>query len=217
MHLDSGDAIIFEPRMTGLVLLADPPNQEHLRFELKLNSRQTPRVLYWDRRGLGCVVLLSMTELMRIQTEKLGPDALAISTDELQERLESSRREVKVALLDQSVVAGIGNIYASEILHLARVHPQARCDRLTHQQWDEIRAATHEVLEEAVRHEGSTLSDGTYRNALNTAGEYQNHHRVYDRAGETCATCGAGSVRRIVQAQRSTFYCHRCQTKRPRR
>ena len=71
-----------------------------------------------------------------------------------------------------------------------------------------------DVLNLAIRYEGSTLSDGTYRNALNQAGGYQNEHRVYDRAGQPCSTCGAGEIMRIVQAQCSTFFCARCQAKR---
>ena len=130
--------------------------------------------------------------------------------------MKGSRREIKVALLDQRTVAGIGNLYASEILHVAGVHPQQRCDRLTRSQWQLIHQATQEVLSEAIRYEGSTLSDGTYRNALNKSGSYQNHHRVYARTGEPCNSCNAGRIRRIVQAQRSTFYCPQCQTRRPR-
>ncbi len=71
-----------------------------------------------------------------------------------------------------------------------------------------------EVLETAIRYEGSTLGDGTYRNALNEQGGYQNHHRVYDRAGEVCPSCGKAKIQRIVQAQRSTFFCPRCQRRR---
>jgi formamidopyrimidine-DNA glycosylase len=71
--------------------------------------------------------------------------------------------------------------------------------------------AVRQVLLTAIRYEGSTLNDGTYRNALNQDGGYQNHHRVYDREGEICPTCGQAEIRRIVQAQRSTFYCPRCQ------
>jgi formamidopyrimidine-DNA glycosylase len=89
-----------------------------------------------------------------------------------------------------------------------------RCDRVTRVKWARIADATREVLELAIRYEGSTLGDGTYRNALNQAGGYQNHHRVYDRAGEVCPRCGGGRViRRIVQAQRSTFFCAGCQRK----
>jgi formamidopyrimidine-DNA glycosylase len=213
LRLDSGDSIVFEPRMTGLVLIADPPNLAHLRFHLKLSGGGVSDLWYWDRRGLGSVRLFSPAELDRtLGPLKLGPDALAITAEELRERLRPSRRPIKPALLDQRAVAGVGNLYASELLHRAGVHPQRRCDLLTRDQWRRIHAALREVLEEAIRYEGSTLSDGTYRNALNESGGYQNHHRVYDRAGQPCPGCQKEIVR-IVQAQRATFFCPRCQRK----
>ena len=132
----------------------------------------------------------------------------------MREQLGRSQRAIKVALLDQSKVAGIGNLYASEILHVAQVDPRQRCSRLKPIQWRRIASATREVLDEAIRHEGSTLSDGTYRNALNQTGDYQNMHRVYDRADELCPRCGELIVR-IVQSQRSTFFCRKCQRKAP--
>lgn len=213
VRLDSGDSLVIEPRMTGLVLLSDPPTKEHLRLEILLSGGT--RLLYWDRRGLGVVRLLAPAEFDRwYGPEKLGPDALTLTADLLRERLGGSRRPVKVALLDQRAVAGIGNLYASEILHLAKVHPATPCNALRRADWPRLVAATQQVLREAIRYEGSTLSDGTYRNALNESGGYQNHHRVYDRAGETCLTCEGPAVQRIVQAQRSTFFCAACQ--RPR-
>jgi formamidopyrimidine-DNA glycosylase len=217
LRLDSGERLIFEPRMTGLVLITDPPTQEHLRFRLDLAGGPIPHVWYWDRRGLGSVRLLTEQQFAnQLGAGTLGPDALALTSDELRERLVSSRRAIKVALLDQRAVAGIGNLYASEILHLAQVHPAKRCDLLTSEQWRAIHECMLQVLELAIRHEGSTLSDGTYRNALNQSGGYQNHHRVYDRAGEGCPSCGRTTIIRIVQAQRATFYCPACQTKRPK-
>lgn len=214
LRLESGDRLIFEPRMTGLVLVADPPSAEHLRFRLDIADGPIPHVWYWDRRGLGSVQLLSAREFeAKLGGGYLGPDALAISADELQTRLAKSRRAIKVALLDQQVVAGVGNLYASEILHLAGVHPAKRCDLLKAGQWQLIHQHMLEVLHLAIRYEGSTLSDGTYRNALNESGGFQNHHRVYDRAGQPCRRCN-GEILRIVQAQRATFYCPRCQTKR---
>jgi formamidopyrimidine-DNA glycosylase len=206
------EAIIIEPRMTGLVLLADPPTRDHLRFRLRL-SGQHRELLFWDRRGLGSVRLLPAAKfaaLLGDESKTLGPDALKISTQQLRERLHASKRPIKVALLDQRAIAGIGNLYASEMLHAAGIHPAARCNRLRHQQWDRLHTAMGAILNSAIQHEGSTLSDGTYRNALNQSGGYQNHHRVYDRAGQPCPTCG-GDVQRIVQAQRSTFFCPTCQ------
>jgi formamidopyrimidine-DNA glycosylase len=212
VHLDSGDAIILEPRMTGLVLVADPPTAEHLRFRCKLSGRGIGELLYWDRRGLGSVRLFSPKEFQKaFGREKVGPDALAINANEFRARLGGSRRAVKVALLDQRAVAGIGNMYASEILHVAGVHPAKHCDRVTRAQWDAITDATRLILNSAIRYEGSTLKrNGTYRNALNETGGYQNHHRVYDCDGKACPVCGC-SIVRIVQAQRSTFYCPGCQ------
>lgn len=215
LRTDDRAAIIFEPRMTGLVLLADPPTRTHLRLRLDLEGGPTPHLWYWDRRGLGNVRLLAEDELQAaLLSGRLGPDALQISDVELQAALRTSRRAIKVALLDQKAVAGIGNLYAAEILHLAGVHPERPCDRLRRPQWQRIHQALREVLQLAIQYEGSTLADGTYRNALNAPGSYQNHHRVYDREGETCRSCGKGLIRRIVQAQRATFFCPRCQRKR---
>ncbi len=216
VHLDSGDAIVLEPRMTGLVLVADPPTRDHLRFRCALSGNGARELLYWDRRGLGSVRLFSAKELeAAFGRDKLGPDALAMTGKLFRDQLGVSQRAVKVALLDQRAVAGIGNLYASEILHLAGIHPGRRCSRITRAQWQAIAEATRAVLEEAIRYEGSTLGDGTYRNALNQVGGYQNYHRVYDKAGRACPRCGDGSpIVRIVQAQRSTFYCRACQKMR---
>ena len=213
--LDSGDSIVLEPRMTGLVLLADPPTREHLRFRLAISDAPAGELLYWDRRGLGSVRLLSAEQFADVfSRERIGPDALEITAEQLQQRLHTSRRAIKVALLDQRAVAGIGNLYASEILHLAEIHPAKRCDLMRRVQWQRIHSAIGQILHAAIAHEGSTLSDGTYRNALNQQGGYQHYHQVYDRAGQPCPRCKSELVVRIVQAQRSTFFCRRCQTKK---
>ncbi|MEM9368226.1 MAG: zinc finger domain-containing protein, partial [Planctomycetota bacterium] len=171
-------------------------------------------LLVWDRRGLGTIRLLDAEDFRQQIEARLGPDALVIEADQLRERLRKSRRAIKVALLDQAVVSGIGNLYAAEILFLAGIDPRARCDRLTKTQYQRVIECTREVLREAIEHEGSTLGDGTYRNALNDPGGYQNYHRVYDRESELCRRCSDGLIRRIVQAQRSTFFCPSCQLRR---
>jgi formamidopyrimidine-DNA glycosylase len=161
------------------------------------------------------VRLLSRKQFeVQLLGNKVGPDALAISIAQMRERMATSKRAIKVALLDQRALAGVGNLYASEILHLCGIHPARRCDLLRSGQWEQIHARMREVLELAIEHEGSTLSDGTYRNALNQSGGYQSQHRVYDRAGDVCLTCSRGSILRIVQAQRATFFCPECQRKR---
>jgi formamidopyrimidine-DNA glycosylase len=183
-----------------------------LRFRIALDHRTIPEILFWDRRGLGKVALWTPQQFAeKEQDGSLGPDALTISFDAFLARFKPLQREVKVALLDQGLVAGVGNLYASEILHLARVSPKARCHRISQERWRAIYLGMKEVLELAIRYEGSTLADGTYRNTLNQDGSYQNEHRVYDRANQACRTCKQSTVRRIVQAQRSTFFCSYCQ------
>jgi len=224
LELGSGDRIVIEPRMTGLVLLADPPNVEHLRARFRLVGGSAPEIgtgaelLYWDRRGLGRLLLLSPDEFARqLGPTQLGPDALTITLEELRTRLGAGRRPVKVALLDQKILAGVGNLYAAEVLHVAGISPALPCSALTRKDWPKLHAALHAVLTEAITYEGSTLGDGTYRNALNQTGSYQNQHRVYDKAGETCRACRKGTIARIVQAQRATFYCPVCQRDRATR
>jgi formamidopyrimidine-DNA glycosylase len=213
-----GDSIVIEPRMTGLVLLAEPPNRDHLRLVLGLAEGTAPERLFWDRRGLGVVRLVAADEFeRRYGLGLIGPDAMTVTPELLRERLGASQREIKVALLDQRGVAGIGNLYAAEILHLAGIHPARRCHQLKPGDWQALSGAVIEVLTEAIRYEGSTLSDGTYRNAQNTPGGYQNQHRVYDRSGQLCGGCRQETIVRIVQAQRSTFFCPNCQPLRAHR
>jgi formamidopyrimidine-DNA glycosylase len=210
--LDSGDRIVFEPRMTGRVLLAKPPDPEHVRLVLGLSGGRARELLFWSLRGLGTVRLLSPGQFARqLGPEKLGPDALEVSCQVLRERLGRSRRAIKVALMDQRAVAGIGNLYASEILHRAGLHPELPCNRLRPAGWKRLQTSIREVLKAAIRLQGSTLSDGTYRNAQNEAGAYQHRHRVYQRAGQECLRCGRDKIVRLVQAGRSTFFCPSCQ------
>lgn len=139
LWLECDQAIVFEPRMTGLVLLANPPSQEHLRFRVDLRGKRIRQLWYWDRRGLGSVRLLSRPQVtQQLGPPRLGPDALGIDADQLRLRLAQRRVPVKVALLDQSALAGVGNLYASEILHVACIHPQVRCDQLTRDQWQRL-------------------------------------------------------------------------------
>ncbi|MDP1562880.1 MAG: bifunctional DNA-formamidopyrimidine glycosylase/DNA-(apurinic or apyrimidinic site) lyase [Pirellulaceae bacterium] len=210
--LSNQERIVFEPRMTGLVLMAEPPSIEHLRFHVDVSTRKEPLQLrFWDRRGLGSVRLYSAQEFeSAFQSGKIGPDALAVSPAQLKECFAGCRQSIKPALLDQKRLAGVGNLYASELLFSAGVHPAIRCHRLTDKQWKAIHKTMLKVLRTAIRYEGSTLGDGTYRNALNKAGGYQNKHRVYNREGLPCPVCTT-PIQRFVQTQRATFYCPNCQ------
>ena len=206
--------LVIEPRMTGLMLVAEPPSTEHVRLDLALAESHGPgpqRILFWDQRGLGTIRLFDARGLERAcGAAKLGPDGLTVTGVALAARLGRSVRAVKVALLDQRAVAGIGNIYAAEILFRSCIDPRTPCRRLRPDAWNRIAACARGVLAEAVRHEGSSIGDDLYRTAAGTPGRFQQRHRVYGRAGQPCRRCGV-AIERIVQAQRSTFHCPRCQ------
>lgn len=211
LDLDSSDSIVFEPRMSGRVLLADPPDAEHVRAVLDFSDHSRPLV-FWSLRGLSTFRLFTRKQLDQVVGPgHIGPDALRITAEEFGRRLGASRRAIKVALLDQRAVAGIGNIYASEILHRIGIHPERGCNRIAPRQWIRMQAAALEVLNEAIAAEGSTLRGGNYRTARDQPGGFQEKHRVYGRAGLRCLQCGRGRIRRIVQAQRATYYCPVCQ------
>ncbi len=213
LDLSNGSAVVVEPRMTGLMLLANPPDVDHLRIEWQFDGRREfNSIWFWDRRGLGTIRLYKPGELEQVYgPDNLGPDALEVSIEQWRDRLLATRRAVKVALLDQKLVAGIGNLYASEILHRAGIDPRRSCKKLSKPQIERLGQSARAVLELAIDYEGSTLGDGTYRNALSQSGRYQNEHRVYMREDQPCPTCDRGVIVRLVQAQRSTFYCPKCQ------
>jgi len=205
-------ALVLQPKMTGLVSIDNPPDSEHVRLVLELRDCTVPRLIFWDRRGLGTIGLIARHAIASELIEgKLGPDALAISPKEFQQQLATTRRPIKVVLLDQKRIAGIGNLYASEMLHAASIDPRRAAAELDATEFRELHRHMRRILLKAIRYEGSTLSDGTYRNALNQSGNYQNEHRVYDRADQRCPRCSQANITRIVQAQRSTFFCTHCQ------
>lgn len=225
VHLNQDQCLVIEPRMTGLVMLRNPPNESHLRMVIDLicsdehqqgakqnRASNKLQLLFWDQRGLGQVHIMSRDEFAkRLGPSVLGPDALTISRREFAARLASTSRPVKPALMDQQLLAGIGNLYASEMLHRAGINPLIPADRLSKSQTDCLWRAMRAVLREAIAHQGSTLRDGTYRISADEIGDHQNHLRVYQRAGSLCSQCRRHEIVRIVQVQRSTFYCPGCQ------
>jgi len=212
VRLSNEDRIVLQPKMAGLTLIADPPSQEHVRLIIHLEHTVCDRIIYWDRRGLGTAHIWTSQECqLHLGPEVLGPDALEITSEDFHRRFGKLHRPVKPALLDQRLVAGVGNLYASEILHRASIDPRTQCDRISKAKWQRIHELMQGVLLEAIDSEGSTLSDGTYRNAINGEGGFQHFHLVYARDGQVCRTCESGTILRIVQSQRSTFYCPKCQ------
>jgi len=204
--------------MTGRMFVLRPGESlpKHAAVVLDLGRR---RFIYEDQRYFGRLTL-DASSVARMGPEPLEKD---FTPAKFAAALAGSRRAIKVKLLDQDVVAGVGNIYASEALFRARIAPQLAAGRLTPAQVRALWRAIREVLTQAIRF-GSTIplnhgekspgSDGLfyYGRAEGTPDYYEERLRVYDRAGQPCIRCKT-AIQRIVQAARSTYFCPKCQRK----
>lgn len=224
--LDSGDSVMIHLRMTGQLRWSEPgatrPPHTHVVLHLGADPRrrlEPAEVWFVDPRTFGEVVVFDPdhVDVELPELSRLGVDPIAdrFDADTLRQLLHGRSTRLKSLLLDQHVVAGIGNIYSDEILHAARLHPDRPAGTLTRTDVRRLHAETLRVLNEAIGTGGSTLSDNSYVDITGTAGSYQERHRVYGRAGQRCPTCGRGVVRRGVLAGRSYYFCPVCQ-RRPR-
>ncbi len=186
------------------------PRHDHVVISLD-GPKGAARVTFNDPRRFGFMDLAATEDLAECRHfAGMGPEPLseAFSDAYLAERLKGGRSPIKAALLDQQVVAGVGNIYACEALHRAGVSPRRRAHGVAGARSSRLRAALVSVLEEAIAAGGSSLRD--FAAADGELGYFQHAFEVYGRAGEPCRRCG-GVIRRLVQAGRSTFYCGGCQ------
>ncbi len=177
---------------------------EHVRVEVE----GCGALVYCDPRRFGLMRVGRAEGFQELQG--IGPEPLGngFGGEVLRQRLRATRRSVKIALLDQGVIAGVGNIYANEILFRAGVRPTRRCSRLRRAEIDRIARAAREVLAEAIEGRGTSFSD--YRDSDGAPGAFQQSLAVFDRAGEPCRTCET-PVRRRMHGGRSSFFCPRCQ------
>ncbi|HZQ88168.1 MAG TPA: bifunctional DNA-formamidopyrimidine glycosylase/DNA-(apurinic or apyrimidinic site) lyase [Acidimicrobiales bacterium] len=204
--LDSGQVLVAHLRMSGQFLLA-PSGDE------ALPAHTHARVRFSDGRELRFVDPRTFGELFVTSPELpelagLGPDALGLDLGTFAKLLATRRARLKPLLLDQRVVAGIGNIYSDEILWAARLRWYRQADRLRPVEVRRLHAAMTAVLDDAISHRGSSLGDGQYVDLSGRPGSYQALHKVYGQA--ECPQC-ARPLERTVVAQRSHFWCRACQ------
>jgi formamidopyrimidine-DNA glycosylase len=217
LSLDTGDDVMIHLRMSGRVLVAHPdePRPAHTHVIARFAGEPVAELRFVDPRTFGEMVVFDprnvAVELPDVA--HLGVDPIADDLDRatLRRLLLSRRRQLKALLLDQHVVAGIGNIYADEILHAARIRHDRISDTLTGQEITRLHREIHRILREAIDTGGSTLTDTQYVDIEGSGGSFQERHRVYDRAGLRCLTCGRADIQRVVFGGRSTCFCPRCQ------
>lgn len=219
---DDGKAICMHLGMSGQCWVRDPAAADntttnghttsHIHCCWKIHTALGEReLLFRDPRRFGGVWTYSSFE--RLLTDRwaaLGPDALIITSPQLRQRIERTRRVIKAALLDQRTIAGVGNIYADEALFAAGIHPLTTSCTLLRSQVTALAGAIRWTLRRAIAGGGSTLRD--YRDGTGRAGHYQSRHAVYGRAGQPCRRCRAELISQAV-AQRTTVHCPRCQVK----
>jgi formamidopyrimidine-DNA glycosylase len=224
--LDRGETLVMHLGMTGRFeitgaaaaarpgrfALAQPPDPKHAHIVFETDAGV--RVTFYDPRRFGYMDLLSTDDLERHPWfQGLGPEPLGCGFDaaHLARAFDGRRQSVKTTLLDQRIVAGLGNIYVCEALHRAGIAPERPAGKVSRRRLATLEASVRAVLQDAIEAGGSTLRD--YANAEGELGYFQHSFQVYGREGEPCLKAGCpGRVERIVQSGRSTFACSRCQT-----
>jgi formamidopyrimidine-DNA glycosylase len=203
---DRGDTLVFHLGMSGHWRI--DPSETGKHDHLILETEEGRRLALNDPRRFGSLDLISTEALTEWPPFKaLGPEPFDLDAPELKRRLAGRKAAIKLLLLDQGIVAGLGNIYVCEALHRADIHPKRAGGSVSLERLERLVPAIQQVLGEAIAAGGSTLRD--FAAPDGELGYFPKSFAVYDREGKPCP-CG-GTVRRVVQGGRSTFYCPKCQ------
>jgi len=213
---EDGRSLVFHLKMTGqfLVAAASDPRDTHTRLIVRFDDGKT-ELRFRDVRKFGFLLCVEgEPESACRELGGLGPEPLDIGFPEFASILKAHRGRIKSLLLDQRRIAGIGNIYADEMLFEARIHPEKPASSLRADAVERLYKAMQNVLSLAIAGKGSTLRD--YRDAEGNEGTFQGSHKVYGRTGEPCLSCGT-PVRMTRIGGRSSHFCPSCQRRRSRR
>jgi len=203
---DRGDTLVFHLGMSGRWRIDPSEAEKHDHFVIETDKGR--RLALNDPRRFGSLDLITTNRLDEWPPFKaLGPEPLDVTAMDLRRRLAGRSAAIKLLLLDQRIIAGLGNIYVCEALYRAGIHPKRAGGSVSLERLERLVPAIHDVLAEAIAAGGSTLRD--FASPDGELGYFSKAFAVYDLEGQPCR-CG-GSVRRIVQGGRSTFYCPRCQ------
>lgn len=203
--------LISHLRMEGKFRLEASSKEKSKHTHVVFNLDSGEELRYLDVRKFGRMSLVPHSEVfLHPSLVNLGPEPFAenLIKSDLKKNLQKTTRSIKAVLLDQSVVAGIGNIYADEILFLSGIHPVRSASHLSEDEIEKLHQSILQVMSEAVESGGTTIR--TYSNAFGLKGSYQNNLKVYGKNGEPCSVCG-DVIEKAKVSQRGTHYCPSCQ------
>jgi len=207
--------IVAELGMTGLLLFpsARPRFPQHVHVRMTFSGASESELRYWNPRRFGRLSLLDQRGLDDYRSRRFGCDPLTVAWEEFLGIVKGRSGRLKPLLMHQQMIAGIGNIYANEILFRARLHPNIRASRLSVSKIEQLHQVTREVLQEAIACGGSSVRD--FFAPDGSEGHFKRHHLVYGKEGAPCPN-GCGQAIKRLQSERSSFFCPTCQSrKRP--
>ncbi len=215
LEFDDGRVIEFSLGMSGHLIVEAIGSEEtrdhaHLIWTVRHpRNGRTRRLIWRDPRRFGGVwAWVDMKTMIDQKWGSIGDDALQVKYESFRDVIKGTRRSIKTALLDQNLIAGIGNIYADEALHRAGIRPRRMASRLRRSETKSLHKAVQEILIEAIEAGGSTIQ--SFKDPEGGSGRYQSAHAVYGRSGESCHSCGA-VIRSMVLNGRTTAWCSECQ------
>lgn len=202
--------LVAELGMTGLLLLPSVNIRfpHHVHVTVEVEGAKASSLRYWNPRRFGRLSLLDREGLDHYRARRFGCDPLTVTPEDFLMIVQSKRRRLKALLMHQQTIAGIGNIYANEILFRAKLHPNAIGSRLTSAAVRRLHHVMQAVLQHAIQCGGSSVKD--FFAPDGTLGQYKQHHLVYGKEGQPCPN-GCGQPIQRVQSERSSFYCPTCQ------
>ncbi len=205
--------LVAELGMTGLLLFrtAKTKHPQHVHVRMSFTGGRETELRYWNPRRFGRISLFDRAGLDRYRTRRFGVDPLTVPCDEFVRLMQARRGRLKPLLMHQQVIAGIGNIYANEILFRARLHPDRPVNRLRATTIATLYGTMQTVLREAISCGGSSVKD--FYAPDGTEGRYKLRHLVYDKEGQPCPNRCGRLIHRL-QSERSSFFCPSCQSKR---
>lgn len=205
--------LVAELGMTGLLLFPSTKTKlpQHVHVQMNFTGGRESALRYWNPRRFGRLSLLDRTGLDRYLARRFGCDPLTVSWEDFHRLVKGRRGRLKPLLMHQQAIAGIGNIYANEILFRAGLHPNAQASRLPVSKVERLYKMTREVLQEAIACGGSSVRD--FFAPDGTEGQFRQRHLVYGKQGQPCPN-RCGHIIRRLQSERSSFFCPACQGRR---